>query len=234
MGLIKSNDVPLSLAAFSMKDIEAQAATVLARAKEKADGMIAQARTEAANIKRVAQIKALAEGLKQGKAQGLEEGKKTGHATALVEHSAAMTELVKTLSRAIGELEEHRDQLLTQGLREVVELACSVARRITKRQGLLEPEVLLENLKEAMSHAVHAADIRLAVHPSQLKTLQAELPNLRIAWPRLKHVELVEDSTISPGGAKIYTLHGEVNGDLEAQLDRMVAELMPDRAAGMP
>ena len=47
MGLIKSADVPLSISAFSMQDVEAAAKTVLQRARAKADQLMAAAQTEA-------------------------------------------------------------------------------------------------------------------------------------------------------------------------------------------
>ena len=72
----------------------------------------------------------------------------------------------------------------------------------------------------------------VAVHPSQFKTLQDELPHLRLAWPQLKHVELVEDSSIAPGGARIFTSHGSIDGDLDAQLDHVIADLLPQDVAG--
>ena len=96
------------------------------------------------------------------------------------------------------DLDERRDDLHTTGLHEVVELACGIARRITRRQASFDPEVLCGNLKDSMALAVHAADIRIALHPSQIQTLQKELPNLKLTWPQLKHVELVEDAHDRP------------------------------------
>jgi flagellar biosynthesis/type III secretory pathway protein FliH len=84
-----------------------------------------------------------------------------------------------------------------------------------------------ENLKEAMSLAVHAADVRVSVHPSQFKTLKNELPNLRLAWPQLTHIDLMEDPSISPGGARVTTTHGQIDGDLDVQLDHIIADLLP-------
>jgi flagellar assembly protein FliH len=112
-------------------------------------------------------------------------------------------------------------------LREVVALAVAIARRVTKRQGLVDPEVLTENLREAMKLVAHAADVRIAVHPQQKVVLESVLPQLRLSWPDLKHVELVEDSALSPGGCRIFTARGTVDADLDGQLDRVVNDLLP-------
>lgn len=231
MGLIKSTDAPLSVAAFSMQDIEAAARNIILRAQRQAAQILAASQTEAKKIHDEARTAGLAEGRRLGNAQGLEEGKKSGHAQALAEHGAAMTKLIAALTEIMRQLDDSRDHLHSQVIGEVVDLACRISRRVTKRQGALDPQIMCENAKEALALAVHAADVRIAVNPSQLKTLEAELPNLRLAWPHLKHVDLVADPTIAAGGARVFTAHGQIDGDLDAQLDRLVTEVLPDRRA---
>jgi flagellar assembly protein FliH len=231
MGLIKSADVPMSVTVFSMRDLEAAAQGVIQRARAEAGEIRAAAQGEIAKSREHAKADGLAEGRRRGYAQGLEEGRKAGHDQALAEHGAAMTQLIGALTQAMRLLDDGRDQLQTHGINEVVRLACAIARKVTKRQGIIDSQALAQNLSEALSLAVHAADVRVAVHPSQLKTLQAELPNLRMAWPQLKHVELTEDSSIAPGGARVFTAHGKIDGDLDAQLDQIIGELLPEPAA---
>ncbi|MGD0463234.1 MAG: FliH/SctL family protein [Tepidisphaeraceae bacterium] len=227
MGLIKAADAPISVAAFSMRDIEAAARNVILRAQRKAEQILAAAQTEAQAIKSQART----EGRRQGIVQGIEEGKTTGHAQALTEHGAAMTKLIEALTQAVREFDDSRDHLHSRVLSEVVDLACRIARRVTKRQGAVDPQVLCRNVTEALALAVHAADVRIAVNPSQLKILETEMPNLRMAWPQLKHVDLLADQAIAPGGVRVFTAHGQIDGSLNAQLDRIFAELLPDRAA---
>jgi flagellar assembly protein FliH len=234
MGLIKSADAPTKLVAFSMKDIETAARAILVRAQQKAEQVLVAARTEAEMLKLQAHERGFIEGKGTGLEQGLQEGKKSGHDQALAENSAALTQLIQSLSTASGIFETSRDDLQNQGLVEVVHLACAIARRVTKRQGMIDPAVLTENLKDAMAMVSHAADVRVAVNPAQLQTLQAELPNLRLAWPQLKHIELTEDASISPGGARIFTTHGQVDADLDTQLDRVIAELSPQAGIAAP
>ncbi len=199
MPLVKASHVPLATTVFSLKDIEAQAAAILQRAKEKASAIIVDAQGESLSMRRAAHMQGLVEGRKQGQLEGFAEGKKTGHAAALAEHGPTMKQLIEAMNKAATELEHRRDELLTQGLIEVTALACAIAKRVTKRQGIIDPAVLTENLKEAMSLAVHAADVRIELHPSQVKTLEAELPRLRLTWPQLKHVELRARRVFRPG-----------------------------------
>jgi flagellar assembly protein FliH len=227
MGLIKSEQAPVGLTPFSMQDIEAAARGMLLRARQQANEILASARVEAEVLRQAAHVSGFAQGNSQGLKEGRAQGAASGHAQALAEHGAAMDTLVKSLTQTAQEIEQRRDDLETTALREVIDLACAIGRRITKRQALIDPQVLIANLKEAMSLAVHAADVRIALHPSQIQTLRRELPNLQLSWPQLKHIELSEDASIEPGGVRIFTAGGQVDGTLDMQLDRIIAELSP-------
>jgi len=231
MGLIKSSNAPATLAAFSMKDIETQAKALLIRARQQADQLLAAAQTEAQQLKVAAKAEGLAEGKREGMAQGLEAGKKSGEQAALAEHRAQFQQAIAALSAAANVLESQRAELEAAGVQAVVALAIAIARRVTKRQGLLDPQVLSANLEDAMRLVMDAADLRISIHPSQRQTLDAALPQLQMSLPKLKHAQFLEDETLAPGGCKILTGQGEVNADLQTQLDRIVADLLPTPSA---
>ena len=75
---------------------------------------------------------------------------------------------------------------------------------------------------------MNACDVRIAIHPKQRETFLAALPQLKLQWPALEHVELIEDLTVSPGGCRILTRGGEVDADLDRQIDRIAADLLPN------
>src|SRR5580704_12351567 len=128
MGVIKSSEAPITATAFSMQDIEAVAKRILLRARIEAAQIVAAGQTEAQNIKRQAQV----QGQEEGRLTGIAEGKKTGHAQALAEHGAAMTKLIATLTEGVRQLDQSREELAANGLREVIQLACAIAQRIAR------------------------------------------------------------------------------------------------------
>jgi flagellar assembly protein FliH len=235
MPLIKSANVPTSMTPFSMASIEGQAQALLRSARDKAEKLLAAAQTEGEALKRAAHAQGMAEGKAAGMAKGMEEGKKAGHAQALAEHREKLTAAINVVTKLAAEFETSRGQLESGGLRSVIELSAAIARRVTKRQGMIDPQVLEANLTGAMKLVSHWADVRIAVHPKQLATLKAEMPNLKMTWPQMSHVELIEDPALSPGGCRIFTAGGCVDGDLDVQLDRVVDQLLPvDDSPGDP
>jgi flagellar assembly protein FliH len=227
MGLIRSASVPSAAVPFSMRDIEEQARAVLLRAQQQADQLLAEAQTQATRIRAEAQAQGQAEGRSQGLARGREEGRKAGHEQALAEARGQLGSLVSSLSQAAVALDESRHKLQTEAIQDVVALAVAIARRVTKGQASFDTNVLAENVVEAMKLVVHAADVRIAVNPAQKQALSDVLPRLQMQWPALEHVEIVEDAALSPGGCRIITRGGQVDADIDGQLDRIVENLLP-------
>src|SRR4051812_3330627 len=120
MGLIKSENAPATLSAFSMLDIEQAAKRILLRAQQQAEQLLAEAQMEAGAIREKAFGEGVIDGRKDGNAKGLEEGRKSGHAAALAEHRDKLTKLGGTVTAIIAAIDESRQKLQSEGVAEVV------------------------------------------------------------------------------------------------------------------
>ena len=227
MPLVKSSNAPASLKPFSMADIESAARSMLLKARCQAEALLAEAQREAEMLKESARAEGMALGLEQGLQEGHNMGAAAGQAEAFEKHGQEFTTAIDALKSAAIDMEARRFDLEAEGLHELVRLAAAIARRVTKRQGILDEQVLIENLRGAMKLAVWASDVRVAIHPRQRTTLEAALPALRSEWPALKHLELVEDESLAEGGCRVFTRGGSIDADLSTQLDRVIAELLP-------
>jgi len=230
VGLIKAEGAPPQLQPFSMADIENQAAAIIARAKQQADRLLAEAQVQAKKIAVESRSAGLRAGWKEGWNKGHEEGTAAGREQALSQHKAELTSTITALTRASGEMNQSRVELESAAVKDVLNLSVAIAERVTKRQGRIDPAVAVNNVLEALKLVLHSSDVRIAVHPADKATLKEVLPKLKVQWPALAHVELVDDPMLSPGGCRIYTAQGEVDGDLDGQINRVVADLVPERA----
>lgn len=228
MGLIKSANTPSTAQVFSMKDIERHAQMLLVRARQQADQLLAAAQKEAQELRKQAQVEGLMEGKAEGLAKGREEGHKAGKDQALAEQKASLTSAIAALNKSTLGLEQSRRELEAAGLKDVIRLAIAIAERITKRQGELDARVSAANVAEAMKLVIHASDVRIAIHPAHRAALAEVMPRLQLQFPSLKHVEIITDPAITPGGCKIFTAGGEIDAQLETQLQRLVADLLPE------
>lgn len=227
MAVIKAQVAPVGAKPFSMADIETAAKRVLLRARQQADALLAEAQVQAEELCRQAVEEARAQGYEAGHQEGLAAGQAAGQAQALAESREQLAQVISALTAAASEIEQSRRELENQALTEVIELAIAIARRITRRQGELDPRVLAENLQDAMKLVVHRADLRVAIHPRQRQVMESLLPELQLRWPALEHVTLVEDANLVPGGCRVHCHDGMVDADLDGQLDRVIADLLP-------
>jgi flagellar assembly protein FliH len=228
MGLIKASTEPAGVIHFECRDIEAQARAKLNQAQAQAEAMLDDAQSRSLSIEEDAR----AAGQARGMAAGREEGRAEGRAQVLQDYADELKLAAQTFLRAAKEIEASREVLQSEALGEVVQLAIAIAQRVTKRQGLIDPQVLRANLRDAMKMVVRGSAVRIAVHPTQRAALVDALPQLKIDWPTMEHVAVVDDESISPGGCRVSTNHGQIDADLQSQLDRIAAELSPPRSEG--
>jgi flagellar assembly protein FliH len=227
MGLIKSANTPTNVAPFSMADIARQAAAIMARAQHRADAMLIEAQRAGAELRQAAHADGLQAGHDEGHAKGLEEGRALGRSQALEEHREELDNTVKGLIAACTDIDAQRRELEAGVLHEVTQLSLKVAARITKRQALFEPQVLEANLVESLKLVIGTHRLRVAIHPAQKATLTEVLPRLKLDFPTLDHVELIEDPTIAPGGCRLHLRQGQIDATLDEQLMRIAMDLMP-------
>ena len=232
MGLIKaSSPTAARPIAFSMVDVEQQARAILTRARQQATQLLVEAQTAAEDIRRQAHADGLAAGFDEGVAKGMEEGGKLGHAQALEENRNQFTAAIGALNAAAQEVDRRRRELDSDALRDVVTLSVKVAERVTKREGRLDPAVLMGNVAECLRLVVGTHDLRIAIHPMQKAILADALPRLKLEFPSLQHVELTEDESLQPGGCRLFTRQGQIDADLDTQLTRIAQELLPGESA---
>jgi flagellar assembly protein FliH len=226
MGLIKSEAAPTRVIPFSLRDIEQQARAIVARARQQADELLVEARQEGQRLQAEARVAGMEEGRRQGHTEGLKAGTASGNAAALAEQREKLSLLIQSLAQVLAEIDTQRAHLAAEATADVVRLSLAIARKVSRLHGAATPEPLLANVADAVHRVINAADLRVAVHPTQRDTLQAALPNLGMTIPKLAHAEIVEDAKLSPGGCRIYTAGGLIDADMDQQIDHIAAALL--------
>ncbi|MFT3786067.1 MAG: FliH/SctL family protein [Tepidisphaeraceae bacterium] len=239
MGLIKSTSSRAGAPAlFNLADIEASAQAMVARARAQADQLLAAATQQAEQTRASAYARGLAEGKaeglkvgrEQGLANGLAEGKKQAHA----EQKAKLTELVATLTKTVAALDSAYRVVEEQAKAEALQLALAIAQRVCKTLGKLDVGVVEANVREAIRILVNKQVVRVSVHPTQRDGLFDLLPQLKLAWPQLQHVDVLGDESVQPGGCRVASGAGEVDATIDGQLDRLVDQLAPTQPSNEP
>lgn len=206
---------------FSIKDAE-----------EEAKRVIAAAEREAAEMKESARQEGLSQGRREGYDAGYADGQSAGRCEAIEKHAEQLERAAEALTRAESEFESAREDFQSAVVRDCVELALAVARRVTRRQAEIDPHVLAANLEQAVKLVVGAKNFRIALHPHDRAAMELALAHLKLSYPALEEAKLIDDAMLARGGCRIYTESGMIDADLEGQLDRIAEQLLPVREEG--
>jgi flagellar assembly protein FliH len=158
--------------------------------------ILAKAQLKAQEIEQ----QAYEEGFQQGQKDGQEVGRR------------ALEEVVKRLQNLMADLEQERETLFYQREQVLLELVLLVSKKLVARELTQHPEAIRRIIEEGFRQVAHLEGLRLLVSPPDFEILQQE--NLE-SWPT--GVELIADGTISPGGFRLVTALGEVDGTRETR-----------------
>jgi flagellar assembly protein FliH len=213
---------------FSFHDVERQAVDLMKEAHRQAAEVKAAATAEAETIRRQAAEQGHAEGHAEGVVAGRADGEQAGRQEAFEQQATELREFAGALAGMLNEIGQRHQALHDAAAEHVTALAVAVAEKVTKRQGALDVEVLKANVTAAARCVADAGALRLAIHPDQASALAEALPLLGVEWPALADAAVMPDKSVTPGGCRVHAAGGTVDADLQTQLDRLAAELLPE------
>lgn len=162
---------------------------------------LAEARQKAQAIEQ----QAYEDGFQQGQQDGLEVGRR------------ALEEVVKRLQSLVATLEQERETLFCQREQILLDLVLLVSEKLVARELTRQPQAIRNIIDTGFRQVAHLEGLRLLVSPPDYEILQQE--NLD-SWP--SEVELLADGTISPGGFRLVTALGEVDGTRETRWAQII------------
>jgi flagellar assembly protein FliH len=197
-------------AQISKREADDEAAQIIARAKAQAAD-IEKAARDAAESQRMA---AEGSGRESGRNSGYAEGK------AEVDRLVARTRLV--LERA----QDRRAEILAETEQQVIDLTLLIARKVIKVISESQREVVIANALEALRKVKGRGTIRIHVNLADLKLTTEHTADFIKSLEGAPSIQVVEDSSVGPGGCVIETDFGEIDGRISSQLAELEAKIL--------
>jgi flagellar assembly protein FliH len=217
-----------TLQSFNLLDYETEARQILANARKQADLLLADAAAKAVKMREEARSL----GHREGVDKGLDEGRRAGYDAARKqaadEFANQQANLVRTCEKAIAAIEEQKQRLFLAARTDVVRLAVAIARRVVKRLAAFRETaeaMAAENATEALDMIGPRTDPVLCVNPADLQAMDAFARGLAESARQKRHVRVIADASVEPGGCVLTTQEGLIDATLGTQLDR-IAELL--------
>ncbi|NPB09086.1 MAG: hypothetical protein GXO17_01905 [Thermodesulfobacteria bacterium] len=143
--------------------------------------------------------------------KGFEQGQKDGEALGRKKYETLASRLVDVLKSLEKEIENHVLSLEPQ----VLALVKLMAEQVINREITQGPEVLREAIREALSHVVDQARVKIRLNPGDLEFLEEILESLSEDLSRLRDFEVVPDAGVSRGGCLLETDFGLIDATIE-------------------
>jgi flagellar assembly protein FliH len=245
MALIKRanlSDLSSEAIVLDLGDLARQGDAILSRAKARAEQLLRDAEAERVRLISGAAEEGRAAGFAQGIEEGRREGVKQGEATALAERREALAVLEQRWIELLESFSADRDRLVGDARRDVLTLACRIARMVTHRAIACDPAIVADQVGAVLELVMRPSRVMLGVHPADRVLVEAALPGLSKRFANATHIEIMDREDVArgscvaalvdagPGG----TPGGDVDASIDAQLDRIVSALLPRGQAVEP
>jgi len=151
--------------------------------------------------------------IEQARAAAFREGEYTGRKQA----AAEVQPVIDRLARSVEELALLRPRLRREAEHDMLRLALAVARRVLRRELVVDPEALhglaLAALEKISTEQIH----RVRVHPSMAPQMRALLDKSAAR----QAVEVMPDAAREPGALIFETERGNLDVSVETQLQEI-------------
>lgn len=215
--IIKAQQVGTSFAsggtAYQLEDVSRKAERDLASAREKAEQIVEQARQEADEIRRHAEV------------TGYEAALAAARQTVSLEVEQRLNAVLPTLEHTAGRVAEAAEVWHRRQQRQLIQLARMIAQRVVRRELRHDPQITLEWVREALELVSGGQRISIRLHPDDHALLQPQVAILTSQFGIGDRAEIVADDRVEAGGCLVQSEYGEIDQQLETQLNRIEDEL---------
>lgn len=208
---------------YKLESIEGE---IIARAKKiievsrlKAQQILKEASSEADRIRSTAREEGLATGVSEGKLKALQEER-----SRISEETAGIQEGLKNI---LSSLEQAKSAILNTYEKGLIKLALAIAQKVIKIGLDTQHErISLQNLKGALSLITQRTKVELHLNQQDLQMIQKYLPELQTQFHQIAQIELVADPSVSKGGCVVKTAEGEIDAQIETQVEEISREIL--------
>lgn len=198
---------------YAFPDLEPSPESLLDRARQQAHSIIVAAEQEAERIRRDATE------------AGLADARQLAHDEAADELRVRLSTALSAVHQAADSLCEAREAWQCCWETEAVRLAVRIAEKIVRREIQHNPQITRSLVREALLLAAGGGELRVRLHPQDMRAIGDHLASLRNEFTRVTPTEFIADSSVDPGGCVLETRHGTIDQQVATQLSRIEAEL---------
>ncbi|MGH7661473.1 MAG: FliH/SctL family protein [Vulcanimicrobiaceae bacterium] len=146
------------------------------------------------------------------------EGKDVGHSEGLASAESEMEEMLATMRSLIDMARVERHKIIEGAEAEIVKLSMGIAERILHKAVEVDREVVISISKAAIAELVDRESITVRVNPIDLERMKQHRDSM-LALGETKHMRVIEDQRVGPGGVVVETEAGSLDAKISTQVE---------------
>jgi flagellar assembly protein FliH len=216
------------LETLDVTDHLGEAKLVAEASKRESLALLQKAATDADEIRREAEDKGYEAGFRRGYDAGRKAGQDAAFEQCVKTFAENQEKLASALRAMLADIEQRKRDLFIAARNDVVRFAAKVAGRVTRRVATLDSGAATANLEAALALVESKTDLRVRIHPQDVATMRAFAGDLKERFEEVRHIDLIEDDALAPGGCIVSTPDTEVDASIDTQVQQ-IAELLVGR-----
>jgi flagellar assembly protein FliH len=210
------------MSAARIKEQAAEDAGVLkSQAMEESEKALTEAQQKAQDIEAEAR-RTIDDERKQALEQGREEGRVEGYA----EGKAEVDRLIQRTQSVLEQAQNQRGEILVGTEREIIALVLLISRKVVKAISESHRDVIVANVQEALRKVRDKGDVIIRVNLADMKLATDHKKEFIQALEGVKTIQIMEDTSVDPGGCIIETDFGEIDARISSQLAELEARIL--------
>lgn len=207
--------------------LRADAEAIIDNAASDAERMIKEA--EAACLNLVSQAEARATEIRD---QARDAGRTEGYDAGKAQGTEELSPVIATFRELVDGVRAARAAVISGAEPEIVRLAMAIAERIVHTEVANNRNVIVENVRNALTRLVNREVVTLRLNPTDLEAIR-QYRDAIIAASDVEHLRIVEDQRVDRGGVVVETEAGTIDAKIATQLREAKRALLTEESIAL-
>jgi flagellar assembly protein FliH len=191
------------------------------QAQDEAEKIIAEAQEKAKKIENDSRS-----AFESERKDAEERGRVAGREAGFADGKAEVERLVQRTQVVLERAQDKRGEILAETEQEIIDLVLLISRKVIKVISENQRNVVISNVVQALRKVKGRGNIIIRVNMADVKLSTEHIKDFIQLVEGAKSLQVVEDSTVDPGGCVIETDFGEIDARISSQLAELESKIL--------
>lgn len=165
----------------------------------------------------------------EAKQKGYQEGFDKGKQDALLEIELDCKEKLEQAQNLLHQAYEQKETIISEAEPFLLEISTVIASQIIKHELEINPDRLIDLIKQHILRFKEKEFITICVHPDDFEFIQAQRDHLIAVVNGETEIKIIPDHSVSSKGCIIRTAYGSVDARIDTQIEEIKKVILEGR-----